>query len=74
MHELEPGVEGTWPTSMLLDKLLDSLNKRFDLLEEKLESLTSNQAALTKRVEDIEQQGSDHERCIYVLEQKLTEG
>lgn len=57
----------------LLDKILDSINKRFDLLDEKLEILTNNQAALTNRVEEVENQGSDHERRISALEEKLNE-
>ena len=45
----------------MLDRILESMNKRFDMLEEKLETLTNNQTALTNREEEMEQQGSDHE-------------
>lgn len=75
VSDCSPGAEGASPTLVekLLDKILDSINKRFDRLEEKLEILTNNQTALTNRVEEVEEQVSDHERRILVLEQKLIE-
>lgn len=75
MVDCEPSAEGAQSTLVekMLDRILESMNKRFDMLEEKLETLTNNQTALTMRVEEVEQQGSDHERRIQALEKKLTE-
>ncbi|KAK7907124.1 hypothetical protein WMY93_015736 [Mugilogobius chulae] len=56
-----------------LDIVLDSMNKRFDLLDEKLEALTQNQTVLMKRVDGLEDQGTDHERRIQALEESLAE-
>lgn len=50
------------------DKILDSTNKRFDLLERKFETLMNNPSALTERLATVEEQGSEHERHIQMLE------
>lgn len=72
--DCDPSSEGASTASMekKLDKMLDLMNRRFDNLEEKLETLTNNQAALTKRVEEVELQGLDHELRIKTLEQELS--
>lgn len=52
----------------LSDKILDSTNKRFDLLECKFETFMNTQSALTERLVTVEEQGSEHERHIQTLE------
>lgn len=45
----------------LSDKILDSMNKPFDLLERKFETLMNTQSALTERLVTVEEQGSEHD-------------
>lgn len=52
----------------LSDKLLDSMNKRFDLQECEFEPLMNTQSALTERLVTVEEQGSEHERRTQMLE------
>lgn len=55
------------------DKILESINKRFDHLEHKFEDLMSTQLALTERIVATEEQGTDHERRILTLERCLSD-
>lgn len=57
----------------LSEKILESMNKRFDLLDNKFDSLMSTQRALTERLIAVEEQGSDHERRIEALELNLAD-
>lgn len=52
----------------LSDKILNSMSKRFDLLERKFETLMNTQSALAVRLVTVEEQGSEHERRIQTLE------
>ncbi|CAL9699011.1 unnamed protein product [Knipowitschia caucasica] len=74
-QETESAAEANSSISLekMMDVILDSMNKRFDLLDEKFETLTANQLVLTRRVDEAEAQGTDHERRIQALEQSLAE-
>lgn len=56
----------------LSEKILESMNKPFDLLDHKFETLMNTQLARTERLVTAEEQGSDHERRIQALELSLT--
>ncbi|KAL7382555.1 hypothetical protein ABVT39_024340 [Epinephelus coioides] len=64
----DAGEESLLLWEKISDKILESINKRFDHLEHKFEALMSTQLALTERIVATEEQGTDHERRIQTLE------
>lgn len=70
-----PDVEQDSPRvwEKLSEKILESMNKRFNLLDHKFETLMNTQLTLTERLVAAEGQGSDLERRIQALEPSLTD-
>ncbi len=55
------------------EKILGSINKRFDLLDGKIETLMSIQQILSERLDAADEQFSDHEQRIDELESRVAD-
>ncbi|KAL7387802.1 hypothetical protein ABVT39_001562 [Epinephelus coioides] len=55
------------------EKIVESINKRFDVLDGKIETLMNNQQTLIERLDAADEQFSDHKRRIDALETRLAD-